>query len=103
MLFLVTIKPTPPPPGSELDWSSIDIDEEAEEVNPAQDISEESSSASHYIPCTGRDRDYCLHGGECRVFPDGRYKHCRYKSLLTILYSYLIYVNSLKLFGIELR
>lgn len=67
---VVKLKATPPPPRASDDWSSL-VDEEEEEEDDGR-------SVSHYIPCTGRDRDYCLHGGECRVFPDGRYKHCRY-------------------------
>lgn len=62
-------KPTPTPPGSDI-WDSeslsIDSSEESEEDGP-----------SHYIPCLAKDRGYCLHGGQCQMLTDGRYKHCR--------------------------
>ncbi|XP_067933510.1 uncharacterized protein [Watersipora subatra] len=59
------LDPTPPPPGG-VDWESVNVDDLAT-IEPA----------SHYVSCTGKDKDYCLHGGECRIYPDGRYKHCR--------------------------
>jgi len=63
------VEGTPPPPGNSNIWSAVDIDD--------VDSQDSIGTVSHYIPCTGRDRNYCLHGGECQVFPDGRYKHCR--------------------------